>query len=90
MVSIVILIRQVYSCLYKALIPKEKHVPGNHREEIRDGKKISNSTIEGAFSLFKRGLIGQHHQLSPWHLDRYLHEFCFRFNRRGCNLGYSA
>jgi transposase-like protein len=68
---------------YKGIIPKDKHVRGNHAKEIKDGDQIPNQTIEGAFSLFKRGLIGSYHQLSPWHLDRYLREFCWRFNRRG-------
>jgi transposase-like protein len=68
---------------YLAVIPKEKHQRGNHAEEIKSGKPLSNQTIEGAFSLFKRGIIGQYHQLSSWHMDRYLGEFCWRFNRRG-------
>lgn len=68
---------------YKGLIPKEKHTRGNHAAEILNGEPISNQTIEGAFSLFKRGVVGQYHQLSGWHLDRYLGEFCWRFNRRG-------
>jgi transposase-like protein len=68
---------------YLPLIPEGKHIRGNHAKEIKAGDPISNQTIEGAFSLFKRGLIGSYHQLSPWHLDRYLGEFCWRFNRRG-------
>lgn len=38
-------------------------------------------TIEGAFLLFKRGVISYHH-LSKDHLDSYLLEFCWRYNRR--------
>ena len=34
------------------------------------------------FSLFKRGVIGQYHKLSAKHLQRYLTEFEYRFNRR--------
>jgi transposase-like protein len=68
---------------YKNMIPKEKHVRGNHAKEIKSGEPISNQTVEGAFSLFKRGVVGQYHQLSPWHLNRYLAEFCWRHNRRG-------
>lgn len=33
-------------------------------------------------SLFKRGIIGNYHKLSVEHLDRYLGEFCWRYNRR--------
>jgi transposase-like protein len=68
---------------YLPLVPKAKHIRGNHAKEIKAGDTLSNQTIEGVFSLFKRGLIGQYHQLSPWHLDRYLAEFCYRYNRRG-------
>jgi transposase-like protein len=32
--------------------------------------------------LFKRGVIGSYHHLSKDHLDSYLQEFCWRFNRR--------
>jgi hypothetical protein len=39
-------------------------------------------TVENAFSLFKRAVIGSYHQLSIKHLQRYLDEFSFRFNRR--------
>jgi hypothetical protein len=39
-------------------------------------------TIEGAFSLFKRGVIGSYHHLGKDHLDSYLQEFCWRYNRR--------
>jgi transposase-like protein len=68
---------------YTFLIPAEKHMAGNHREEIRKGGKLSNQTVEGAFSLFKRGVVGSYHKLGTEHLDRYLGEFCWRYNRRG-------
>lgn len=71
------------STRYLAVIPKDKHVRGDHAAELKAGMPISNPAIEGAFSLFKRGVVGQYHQLSSWHLDRYLGEFCYRYNRRG-------
>jgi len=43
---------------------------------------VHTNTIEGAFGLFKRGLIGSFHQISRKHLDRYLDEFEFRYNNR--------
>ena len=67
---------------YKSLIPREKHIAGNHLHEIRKHGRVSNNTIEGAFGLFKRGIIGQYHQLGTEHIDAYLSEFCWRFNRR--------
>jgi transposase-like protein len=43
---------------------------------------IYTNTIESAFGLFKRGMVGAFHQVSKKHLDRYLDEFEFRFNNR--------
>lgn len=67
---------------YKNFIPKDKHVVGVHRKELRDKNWTSTQTVENAFSLFKRGIVGNYHQLSAEHLDRYLGEFCWRYNRR--------
>ena len=43
---------------------------------------VTTNRIESAFSLLKRGVIGQYHKLSGKHLHRYLREFEYRFNRR--------
>jgi transposase-like protein len=68
--------------VYSWILPKEKHEIVNHYEEVRTMGELSTKTIEGAFSLFKRGVIGSYHKLSKDHLDSYLQEFCWRFNRR--------
>jgi transposase-like protein len=39
-------------------------------------------TIEGYFSIFKRGIYGVYHHVSQQHLKRYLGEFDFRYNER--------
>jgi transposase-like protein len=70
------------STRYINLVPKDKHIRGDHASEFKRGEMPSNRTIEGAFSLFKRGIVGQYHQLGVEHLDAYLSEFCWRFNRR--------
>ena len=61
---------------------KDRHETVNHiiGEYVR-GDVYTNS-IESAFSLFKRGVIGQFHKLSGKHLHRYLAEFEYRFNHR--------
>ena len=43
---------------------------------------IHTNTIESAFSLLKRGIIGTWHKVSAKHLPAYLDEMSFRFNRR--------
>jgi transposase-like protein len=59
-----------------------KHAMVQHgiKEYVR-GDAHTNS-IESAFSLFKRGLRGSWHKLSAKHMQSYLEEMSFRFNRR--------
>jgi hypothetical protein len=60
----------------------DRHETVNHiRHEYVRGDVTTNA-IESVFSLFKRGVIGQYHKLSAKHLQRYLTEFEYRFNRR--------
>ncbi len=40
------------------------------------------NTVEGYFSILKRGIIGTYHHVSQQHLKRYLAEFDFRHNER--------
>jgi transposase-like protein len=55
-----------------------KHTDGNY---ITVGEDHTN-TIEGFWSLLKRGIIGIYHQVSPKHLHRYCNEFGYRYNTR--------
>jgi transposase-like protein len=59
-----------------------KHESVNHsiNEYVR-GKAHTN-TIEGVFSVFKRGMIGTYQHCGEQHLKRYLAEFDFRYNHR--------
>ena len=41
---------------------------------------VHTNSVEGAFGLFKRAIVGSFHQISHKHLDRYLDEFEFRYN----------
>ena len=43
---------------------------------------IHTNTIEGYFSILKRGIVGTYHSVSQQHLKRYLAEFDFRYNER--------
>lgn len=40
------------------------------------------STIEGFWSLVKRGIGGTHHAVSAKHLQGYLNEYVWRYNHR--------
>jgi hypothetical protein len=43
---------------------------------------VHTNTLEGFFSIFKRGLIGVYQHVDTKHFDRYLAEFDFRQNTR--------
>jgi len=49
---------------------------------------VHTNTVEGFFSLLKRGITGSFHHVSKAHLFRYVDEFTFRHNTR-VKLGYS-
>ena len=60
----------------------ESHDVVNHGigEYVR-GEAHTN-TVEGYFSILKRGIVGTYHHVSQQHLKRYLGEFDFRYNER--------
>ena len=58
------------------------HVVINHNEGEYVRGAFHNNTIEGFWSLLKRGIYGIYHQVSPRHLPRYCHEFEYRYNSR--------
>ena len=41
-----------------------------------------SNTVEGYFSVLKRGITGVYHHVSETHLHRYAAEFDFRYNQR--------
>jgi transposase-like protein len=75
---------------YKNAMPTARidgeHKTVNHRikeyARYENGACISTNTIESAFSLLKRGIMGSWHKISAKHLPAYLDEMTFRFNRR--------
>lgn len=58
------------------------HEAVNHGigEYVRGG--AHTNTVEGYFSILKRGVNGVYHHVSQQHLKRYLAEFDFRYNNR--------
>jgi transposase-like protein len=58
------------------------HSKGEYSRTEPGKPTIHTNTIEGVFSLLKRGIIGTYHQVGKHHLHRYLSEFDFRYNAR--------
>jgi transposase-like protein len=57
------------------------HAAVDHgKEYVRDG--VHTNTLEGFFSIFKRGMVGTYQHCGEQHLQRYLAEFDFRMNHR--------
>ena len=46
---------------------------------------VTTNTVEGAFSIFKRGMKGVYQHCAEKHLHRYLAEFEFRYSNREAN-----
>ena len=60
---------------------REHQVLNKEKEEYTKGKYHTN-TIEGFWTLLKRGIYGQYHKVSRRHLQSYLDEFTFKYNHR--------
>ena len=48
----------------------------------KTGRKVNTNTVEGYYSIFKRGMKGVYQHCSEKHLHRYLAEFDFRYSNR--------
>lgn len=59
-----------------------EHQTVNHQEDEYVRGTAYTNTLEGYFSIFKRGMVGVYQQCSETHLHRYLAEFDFRYNAR--------
>ncbi len=77
---------------YSAYRPIGKNVTGGYEvvkhstgEYVRGG--VHSNTIEGVFSLIRRGVMGTFHSVSRKHLPNYLNEFEFRCNTRKLDDG---
>lgn len=79
---------------FSAYITPGKTFAGGHervkhglQEYVRVGTDVHSNTIEGVFSLLKRGVMGTFHSISKKHLPNYLNEFQFRWNTRKLDDG---
>jgi transposase-like protein len=61
---------------------RTNHKKINHSSGVYVMGDVHTNTVESAFSLLKRGIMGTWHKISAKHLASYLEEMTFRFNRR--------
>lgn len=66
----------------RAGVPRTRHKTIKHSSHVYVMGDIHTNTVESAFSLLKRGIMGTWHKVSVKHLPTYLDEMCFRFNNR--------
>ena len=59
-----------------------QHETIKHKDRVYVRGDVHTNTVESAFSLLKRGIVGSWHKISAKHLTAYLDEMTFRFNRR--------
>jgi hypothetical protein len=59
-----------------------EHGAVNHQRDEYVRGDITTNSIEGAFSIFKRGMRGVYQHCAEKHLHRYLAEFEFRYSHR--------
>jgi transposase-like protein len=59
-----------------------KHESVNHGKKEYARGDVTTNTVEGFFSIFKRGMVGVYQHCGEQHLKRYLAEFDFRYSNR--------
>ena len=67
---------------YRSLDKEFEHAFVNHSAFQWGRGEIHTNTIEGYYSIFKRGMKGVYQHCSEKHLHRYLAEFDFRYSNR--------
>ena len=58
------------------------HFTVHHTSGVYVDGTVTTNTVEGVFSIFKRGMSGVYQHCAEKHLHRYLAEFDFRYNQR--------
>ena len=67
---------------YKHLAPEFPHEIINHAKGEYVVGAVHKNTIEGFWSIFKRGVVGTFHKISRKYMALYVAEFQFRYNNR--------
>ena len=69
------------SHVYKGLTEYNHQAVDHHRKQYVVGA-VHTNTIEGFWSIFKRGVVGTFHKMSAKYMPLYVAEFQFRHNNR--------
>lgn len=67
---------------YNALKQDYFHITVNHQAGQYATGAFSSNGVENFWSLFKRGVVGTFHNISPQHIQKYTDEFSFRYNNK--------
>lgn len=82
---------QVMTDEWQAYVGLDKEFAGHSIVDHSKGEYVSGdaytNTAESWIALLKRGVIGTFHHVSEQHLDRYIDEFSFRWDRRSMGDG---
>jgi ISXO2-like transposase domain/Transposase zinc-ribbon domain len=70
--------------------PLRSHESVNHSANEYVRGLVHTGSIDGFWSLLKRGIMGQYHHVSKKYLPLYLNEFSFRHNQRGTTDAFST
>ncbi len=73
---------------YKGLVALFKHRVVKHNVGEYVVNNIHTNSMEGFWSLLKRGIVGIYHSVSEKHLQKYVDEFVFRYNTRDYSEDY--
>jgi transposase len=74
----------IYSAVPRLAGMGYRHKRINHSQKVYVAGEVHTNTIEGFWSLVKRGIGGVYHSVSAKYLQSYLDEYAFRYNRRAC------
>jgi transposase-like protein len=67
---------------FKRMTGFKKHEMVNHTEDEYVRGAVHTNTVEGYYSIFKRGMKGVYQHCAERHLHRYLSEYDFRYSNR--------
>ncbi len=62
------------------------HLRIDHTKAFSDHNGVHTNNIESFWATLKRGVYGIYHHISTKHMQKYVDEFCFRYNNREVDM----